>query len=185
MASINETDVQYQAISDTIILASNHRDEFLRFASAVKTVYLGFLREGLLIRGGIAYGWHFKNADMTYSHALARAHEIETASAVHPRVVIDRNVIEVQENFGHLQSVHDAHLIAEANGIAFLNVVDAENWDEVYQWAGDAYTSSKEQIEGDESAYVKHMWLEHFLLSHPNAVCGAAAYTDPVRLASV
>jgi len=55
LAKINQADYDYQAISDTIIITCNKREEFIGFLLTIKSVVLSFLRENLFVRGGIAY----------------------------------------------------------------------------------------------------------------------------------
>lgn len=52
-----------------------------------------FLRKGILVRGGIAYGKHFSSENVTFSQALVDAYHIESKEARFPRVVIDRDTL--------------------------------------------------------------------------------------------
>ena len=96
LGDINEADFQYQAISDTIIITCPRREGFTDLLGLLKGVFVSFLKEGLLLRGGVAYSQHFKSSHVTYSHAIALAYELESRQAVYPRIVIDRKGREEQ-----------------------------------------------------------------------------------------
>lgn len=178
-SSVNETDFPYQAISDTIIVTCPQRDHFPELLSLLKDVYASFLDHNLLVRGGVAYSQHFKSSHVTYSHALALAHELESKKAVFPRIVIDANIIAMLD-----QLKPDApykKLLAENNGIHFLNVADADNWERLYQSAMRIYRRDAAALRGDEAAFQKHVWLQNFLLQHPSRRTDASPYVDPIR----
>jgi len=160
-SNVNEAQYAYHAISDTIIITSNDDADLAGL--------LAVLREGMLVRGGLAYERHFKSNNITYSPALALAHKVETEDAIHPRIVIDGNVIETQKNKNLWSKVAESHLVCECNGIHFLNVLDANNWEQVYRWAKQIYENEKDVLAGKEKEFLKQVWLENYILSSPHA----------------
>jgi hypothetical protein len=52
------------------------------------------LNQGILIRGGIAYGDIYFNKNQIYGPALNQAYELETKYAVYPRIVLSPNLIK-------------------------------------------------------------------------------------------
>ncbi|MBJ7312156.1 hypothetical protein ACFOLJ_04405 [Rugamonas sp. CCM 8940] len=168
MAGVNETEISYQAISDTIIISAHPSTPFSEFLKVISQVHRSFLTNGLFIRGGIAFAPHFKSGLLTYSHALPVAYEIEQKQAVYPRIVIDKNIIEMMSSGGKLESeivlIGDEKLICRENGIYFLNIV-REGASACYDLAKGIYESEAASLEGNEHELAKHRWLQNFILT--------------------
>ena len=164
LSNVNEADYAYQAISDTIIITSVKTADLVGLLGVLKNVQLSFLREGLLVRGGVAHERHFKSNTITYSHALALAYQIERDVAVYPRIVVDINVIEMQHADDEVWvQLGNSDLIRLWNGVYFLNILDDRNWTDVYGWAKRVYEAERETLVGKEKEFMKHAWLEHYL----------------------
>jgi hypothetical protein len=164
LADLNEGEYPYQAISDTIIISSTDRSGFIGFCGVVKKVYIAFLGQGLLVRGGITFSQHFKSGPITYSHAVASSYALESGSAIVPRVMISSDVLDLQENQGtHLAG---SGLVCQQNGSAFLDVVDEGNVAKLYSLAKSLYVREMDNIKTVESAFMKHLWLEYYLTTH-------------------
>jgi hypothetical protein len=88
--SVNDAIFSVQAISDTIIITCNSHDRFVEFLTLLKKVFISFMERGLFIRGGVAYSKHFHSGRITYSHAIARAYELESKEAIYPRIILDK-----------------------------------------------------------------------------------------------
>lgn len=172
LAGINETEISYQAISDTIIVTAHPSTPFSHFLNALALVHRSFLKNGLFIRGGIAFAPHFKSGPLTYSHALPVAYEIEQKQAIYPRIVIDKNIIEMMSPGGKLDSdissINSGKLICKENGIYFLNIV-GESADECYALARQIYESDRAFLDGNEHELAKHRWLQNFILAISNS----------------
>ena len=164
MSDVNEADYPYQAISDTIIITSVNVTDLAALLEVLKRLQLSFLREGMLVRGGVAHERHFKSNTITYSHALALAYQIEIDVARYPRVVVDHNLIEMQRaNKDVWVQLVNSDLIRMWNGVYFLNILDDRNWTDVYGWAKRVYEAERETLVGKEKEFMKHAWLEHYL----------------------
>lgn len=169
LTSINETELAYQAISDTIIIASSPSATLSHFIRTVATVQRAFLKNGLLIRGGIAFEQHFKSGNLTYSHALAVAYELEQKQAIYPRVVVDKSVIEMlltgsKFTRDDARAIHEERLLCIQNGIHFVNFLTSD-LDECFAHAKSIYESERAQLDGREPELAKHRWLQDFILS--------------------
>jgi hypothetical protein len=162
---INSAVFGVQAISDTIILTCNNHANFIEFLGVLKSVFTAFLQKGLFVRGGLAYSRHFENGRLTYSHAIARAHELEEKRAIYPRIIIDENIIGMCTGKAGLPNLVGQSLLIKQNGVCFLNVVDEKNWEEIYRLAAQIYLNDKEKILKNEKAFSKHSWFENFLFS--------------------
>ncbi len=170
LSEVNEAEYAYQAISDMIIVTCSRIDDILGLLRVLKSVQLSFLREGLLIRGGVAYERHFKSSNITYSHALALAYQIESSLAIYPRVVIDHNVIDMKRgNAGEWSQLTESNLVCVCNGVYFLNILDEDNWGGVYKWARNVYEADRESLVRREKEFMKHAWVEDYLFGSPFA----------------
>jgi hypothetical protein len=170
LSHVNQAQYSYQAISDTIIVTRTDDADLIGLLTVLKNVHLAFMREGLLIRGGVAYERHFWSSNITYSHALAIAHQVESTMAIYPRIVIDNNVIEVQKTKGFWPEVAKTHLVCECNGVHFLNVLDKGNWSDVYGWAKRIYEIDQKSLTGKEKEFSKHAWFENYLFTSLHAI---------------
>jgi hypothetical protein len=158
-----ESNFKVQAISDTIIVTCDAHSNLLEFFEALKKIFIAFLREGLFIRGGVAYSRHYQSNHVTYSHAIARAYELEQNYAIYPRIVIDQNIIEMYRIGAGLPNILTSGLICYEHGVYFIQILSEDNWDEIYRLASDIYEKNKEQLNNNEVAYNKHLRFQFYL----------------------
>jgi len=193
LSNINETEISHQAISDTIIIAANPSTTLTEFFSTIALVQRAFLKSGLLIRGGIAFEQHFKSGNLTYSHALAVAYELEQKQAIYPRVVVDKSVIEMVQTGSKFSNddicnIYGMRLICVQNGIHFVNFI-YEHTEECYEMARSIYLSEQTIIEGREPELAKHRWLQDYIIAESHgshtAYMGPISYLRPPRIESV
>lgn len=177
----NETTYSYQAISDTIILTCSDRNNLIEFLQVLKEITIAFLKENLFIRGGIAYSQHFKSGQITYSHALARAHEIESKLAQYPRIVIDYNIIEMFVSSSNISSIINSNLVCIFNGSYFVNILDENNWRDVYSYAKTLYEHDKKFLLRREIEFSKHVWFENYLFASPYVDSLCERYIPKIR----
>lgn len=169
LSGINETELAYQAISDTLIIAANPATEVSTFIATIAAVQRAFLDSGLLIRGGIAFEQHFKSGNLTYSHALAVAHELEQKQAIYPRVVIDASVIEMLRTGSRftpsdIRRLHQEHLVCVQNGVHFVNFI-AGHIDWCYDRSRSIFETERADLEGREHELAKHRWLQDYIVA--------------------
>jgi hypothetical protein len=103
---------------------------------------------------------------VTYSFAISGAYELESKRAVHPRIVIDKNIILMFKNPEaglDYSSLVQSGLVIDTNGTFFLNVIDDTNWVTLYDAASKLFMSDSPQILEDEQAFAKHVWFENHL----------------------
>ncbi len=165
--SVNSAVFGVQAISDTIILTCSTHENFEEFLAILKTVSVAFLQRGLYVRGGVAYSRHFQSGRLTYSHAVARAYEIENKNAIYPRILLDKNIVEMYKSGTGLPNIFQKNLLAEQNGNFFINILDQENWKTIYSRAAALYEKDRPSLVNNESAFAKHNWFENYLFSSP------------------
>jgi len=167
LSNINQVQCQYEAISDTIFLVWPDRASLVDFLQWNKRLFVSFLENGLFLRGGITYSQHFRSGHVTYSFAIARSYELESQQAIYPRIVIDKNIIEMfqggDDNLPGSDALLSSKLILRQNGTYFLNVIDEENWPVLYKAASALYKESSAELAEQESAFAKHVWFENLL----------------------
>lgn len=179
---INSDIFGVQAISDTIILTSVEHVNFPEFLDILKKVFFAFLQRGLFIRGGIAYSRHFEKGRLTYSHAIARAYELESKAAIYPRIIIDKNIIDMYKSSSELPLIFDHNLIVKQNGLNFLNVLDDASWEIIYSLVSNIYISNKQELLQNEAAFAKHQWFENYLFSFKPENFENERYIEPMEL---
>jgi hypothetical protein len=167
LTEVNEAEVAYQAISDTVILTCPKRETFLDFLKVIKNVQIAFLRRKLFVRGGLTYAQHFKSTHVTYSHALSSAYEIEKGLAIYPRIVVDHNIIEMFRDAGELQPIVDSMLVCVCNGTFFVNIIDDHNWQEIYDYGRQLFLHDVSVLFRKEPEFSKHVWFENYLFGSP------------------
>lgn len=166
LAEINDAECRYEAISDTIFLTWPNQHTFVDFLRLNKRLFISFLSYGLFLRGGMTYSRHFRSGNVTYSFAIATAYELESTRAVHPRIVIDKNIILMFKNPEaglDYKGLVQSGLIMEANGTYFLDVIDDTNWNTLYAAAAALFSNDAAQLTENENAFAKHVWFENYL----------------------
>lgn len=174
--SVNDAVFNVRAISDTLIVTCLDHEHFPSFLGILRDVFVAFLEQKLFIRGGIAYSRHFQSGRLTYSHAIARAYELETTSAIYPRIVVDKNIVDMYDVGEALPKIRNVGLLCQENGLYFLNVLTKDNWETVYELARQIYESSSDALYGDDRVLAKHRWFERYLLNSPHAPESASGF---------
>ncbi|WP_127170038.1 hypothetical protein WIW49_01900 [Xanthomonas euroxanthea] len=168
LSGLNETEISYQAISDTLIIANHPSAPFGDLLTTLKRVHLAFLQQGLFLRGGVAFAPHFKSGPITYSHALPVAYQLEQKQAIYPRIVIDSNIIQMFSEGGKLsgeaQNIQNEMMICVENGVYFVNVASGHTED-YYNLAKAIYCNEEILLHGHEHELAKHRWLQNYISS--------------------
>lgn len=174
--TVNNTIFHVRAISDTIIITCPAHGQFPEFLNLLKKIFVSFLRQKLFIRGGVAYSRHFQSNHLTYSHAIAKAHEIESTISVYPRIVLDDNIIEMYRSGEDLPQIFNQGLICCQNSIHFLNILDESNWMEMYALAKGLYEEMAPSLTKNENATIKHHMFERYLMTSCHADSDSSYY---------
>ncbi|WP_157660163.1 hypothetical protein [Burkholderia ubonensis] len=162
---INETDVRYTAISDSVFVCLlNGGLGFLYFADVLRRLQLSFLRNGLLIRGGVAFDEHFENGKVTYSPALVSAYDVESRRAFFPRVLLHQAVVDKLKNEGLFDRSIDEGRIIQHAGSYQIHFVDDDNWNSCFENAKDLSREQQEIIKSDPRVYSKYWYLQEYLM---------------------
>jgi hypothetical protein len=89
-------DIELVQFSDSIVLATKYdKASFSDFLNIIGNYQRTLLSEGILVRGGIAYGKHFNNNGFIYSNGLINAYKLESEVAKFPRIIVSRDLLEL------------------------------------------------------------------------------------------
>lgn len=80
--------------SDNVVVSIPYDEKVLASVlEGVARLQLGCAALGHLIRGAITVGSIFHNTDVVFGPALNRAHYLENKVAIHPRIIVDQDLI--------------------------------------------------------------------------------------------
>ena len=122
-------ELELRSFSDSIVVTSPlDREMVIKLVSSVIGLQRAFVARGVLVRGGLAFGKHYADAESMYSEALVRAYRIERDLARFPRVVIDEQLIDwfvndesaAQGAKGEFRAL----LLKDRDGAVFANYLD-------------------------------------------------------------
>jgi len=181
--------LHHKSISDSIFMSCP--TNVVEFLKATKDVYLRFLQNGLLIRGGIAYNKHFENPHITYSHALTDAYELESSKSIFPRILIHKSVIEKlkNESQGEAQSQELTELIRQRLIIRCgehyqLHVLDSSNWHRTHTAVKKIYLENQSDISEDPKLIEYYTWLQNYIFHFKPTSSKQTKYIDSFQLLS-
>jgi hypothetical protein len=180
--NVNENDFPHTAISDTIIVTCSKQDQIIGFLRLLKRVQISFLRQGLFLRGATVYARHFQSGSLTYSPALTGAYKLEQDSAIYPRIMIDQNILEMFNSLKQQDKLITSGLVAEWNGVFFLNALGSQTWKVIYDAAKKLFRRDSRDLIGKESAFAKHVWFENFIFSSQYVKRGATRYIPKPKM---
>ncbi len=164
LAQINEADISLKAISDSIFVSLNNEAlGFIYFASILQQLQISFLKNGLLLRGGVAYERHFENSKVTYSMVLVEAYKLESEKAVFPRILIHPAIIEKLKNEGKFDEVIASKLIVKHADDYQIHFLSDDNWEEVSGYAKKIAEDHINLIKKSPNVYSKHWYLQEYV----------------------
>jgi hypothetical protein len=120
-----------RSFSDSIIIAGDlSGDGVVAAFRSVVGLQRVLLRNGVLVRGGLAFGKHFADADSMYSEALVKAYKLERDQARFPRVLVSQDLLgwfehEACPTDEMKQEAHDLLLRDRDDGV-FLHYLNAD-----------------------------------------------------------
>ncbi len=99
-AQWRKTNIQFRTFSDCICITAplesneigflKHLRNFLKTLAFFQTIMLRF--GGYLIRGGVSIGKFYSDSNMIFSKGLVEAYELESKTAIYPRILIGKSV---------------------------------------------------------------------------------------------
>jgi hypothetical protein len=160
---INASDVKWKSISDSIFISVGTQYEISKFFELIRNIWLEFLANGLLLRGGISFDEHFENNNITYSKVLVDAHSLENETAFFPRIVIKDTIIEMEKEKGKINELVSEDLIIKSGDDYIIDTFPNERKDEIYEHLKEIVKSQKGIIYKNANVRAKHLWLQDFI----------------------
>jgi hypothetical protein len=124
-------DLDLRAFSDSITISVPLKSERIAYLlSSVSALQRMLVSEGVLVRGGVAFGKHFADDSLVYSEALINAYILERDKARFPRILVDPNLIDwyfhnIETSTSDAKKVKQLLLTDRDNQI-FLNYLNHE-----------------------------------------------------------
>jgi hypothetical protein len=110
--------------SDTLVLASSAAESEIAavddLAFQAAWLQLGLIEEGLFLRGSLVLG-PIHVGEILFGPALVEAYELESAHAVHPRVVLSERAAASQRAEGEARAALGSVLLRDDDGFAFVD----------------------------------------------------------------
>jgi hypothetical protein len=145
----------------------------LSIFAALKKLQIHLIRDAILLRGGIVQGRLIHDSDILFGPALISAYNLESTSALYPRIVIDPKVLNIYsrkdgEKMSDLRIRHfDYHktFSKDLDGFSFIDYFQ-DVQDYIQNGTADAYYSQvcdliKKGIKSpDVGIRMKYMWMK-------------------------
>ncbi len=162
--------------SDSIVIeAGLELNGVQRVLSVARDLQIEFLGQGVLVRGGVAFGKHYSDVNAIYSEALVNAYYIESRRARNPRIVVDPNLIDYFKHHPGA-SAEQVDWIAGAlcrdrDGCSFIHYIDSESLEELTPKVASVLASTDRR---SDSVVEKICWL----LDYHSFVCSSVGRED-------
>lgn len=129
---LKDRGLEIRQFSDSIVLSAEYSIEnTLSMLDAVSDVQWFMIKNGILLRGGIALGRHYSNGNIMYSEGLIEAYNLESNFAKVPRILVDDNLIELVlgtcTNILEIKDYFKKKLLKDKDSRSFINYVDIDN----------------------------------------------------------
>jgi len=163
LALQDNSNFSIKTISDSIFIRASNNSNLVELLFFIKKVFFSFLKHKIFIRGGLSFGQHFESTTLTYSMALANAYALESKDAVYPRIIIDKNIIEMSRDSSIWSTIIQAKLILLDGDLYQLNILDDSNWLDCYNLAKEMYNENYRFIDATAQVRQKHLWFHEYL----------------------
>ena len=162
----------------------------ISFFKLLKKIFVSFIQNGILIRGEVSYNKHFENQTITYSFSLTEAYQLESTTAIFPRILIHQSIIEKLRNDHqtggtYLDEIVAARLLLQDGKVTQLHVLDEDNWNDVYVGCRDIYEKNCVVVDENSQLRLKHVWIQNYLFTFKPKGCRKSRYIDELSLFSI
>lgn len=177
-SSLHESSMGLNIIqfSDSIVLSVPFSEEtFSQFLSVIAKYQYDLFCEGIICRGGIAYGKHFFKEGFLFSNGLIEAYRIESEIAKYPRIVVSTDLIELIYKNGDIDK--DIPLLKENDGLFFVDFLEDRDLIESSIYLESMLNTSKSS---NVSVKEKQRWLtEYFDSKVSESDCPVTKFGEP------
>ena len=99
--SIPNNSKQITTFSDCVVVSfrANEKSEIFYTLLEIKWMIMRLIYRGILCRGAITYGKLIHTDQVLFGPALAEAYILESKAALYPRVILDRDIIDLAGKF--------------------------------------------------------------------------------------
>lgn len=123
---------EFSQFSDCIVISFDFESgsNLIFILLSILHVQMELLQNGFLIRGGISIGRLHHSNEYVFGDAMVRAYELESKFAKYPRIILDKEVIEICKEFGDHQAEQEEKYLKELifvdyDGQNYLNYFEA------------------------------------------------------------
>jgi hypothetical protein len=154
----NSSELDIIQFSDSIVLTMPFsKDQFSIFIKIISKFQYNLFCNGIICRGGIAYGKHFAKEGFLFSAGLINAYNIESEIARYPRIVVSNDLIDLIFKNGVF--VEDIPLLKEYDDAFFVDFLENTDLNE----AADKLNLILEKNEPtNTSIKEKQRWLSEY-----------------------
>lgn len=121
-------DWRVMAFSDNVVLGVPSQiigvEMFNTVVGLISSAQLTLALEGYFVRGGISKGLLFMDHEMVYGPALIDAHDLEHSIALHPRIVLSRDLHQQVSAQETSSGYPDPLLLLDSEGAVYLNYME-------------------------------------------------------------
>ncbi len=120
----NFNELKINIFSDNIILSCPVK-EGEEVEALVSILFFSMLLQvcmwinGLMVRGGIAFGDYFADGIMVWGKALLRAYELESKIAIYPRIIVMPEIVDILNCFS--SPIFKSFVCEDYDGIFFID----------------------------------------------------------------
>jgi hypothetical protein len=99
-----KNDIFFKTFSDNIIISFTYDDSNFLARLQLLVTFSNIFQysltvQGVYTRGGISFGSFYSDKNIIFSNALVKAYNLESKTAIYPRIVIDKTIIEKIEKY--------------------------------------------------------------------------------------
>lgn len=94
-------DIKKIQFSDSLVISFKAESEgaILELLGRIQSLTKKVISNGFILRGGLAYGNLYHDKDYIFGTAMNTAYELESKKAIVPRIIIQREIIEIGANY--------------------------------------------------------------------------------------
>jgi hypothetical protein len=170
LSDLVKTSKRVTQFSDSIVVSYRLRERGAAFAMLydIYLLQIDLIRRGVLVRGAIAAGKLFHDAEVVFGPALVDAAELENL-AMYPRVILGREIVELASKDVHGDLDDTVHRLVkqDLDGMFFIDYFGLspgefdDGWDDLAQHVIQLREVIKRlsQLTRNPSIRLKHSWM--------------------------
>jgi len=156
--------------SDSIAISYLLKEEagILHVLAGITLFFISILHDGYLIRGAITYGKLHHSGNKLFGPAMLTAYDMERKLAFYPRIVIEKNIIDIAEKYSAYSNVLRKIVKKDFDGLYYLDYFGAidhifggsQGFLSYFQSYKRSMDKLHQKIEKDLSIKSKYLWLK-------------------------